>query len=881
MKTLKQIKEQFEVPAIGQTFSRDLMPQLDSGFLKYLKQKNISFTKETVNTADLKSTQSEFDDMKILNLMSSDNDDTIFVSNDNYVLDGHHRWIAAHNTDGKTEAYVIDLPILELYRVAKEYESMLKEEVTHKDFGPMMDAFVSFASDKLGIKSLPKINYKADDEQGEQPSFGGYNPSSNEIVICTKNRHPMDVFRTLAHELVHHKQNEDGRIKDVSKEGATGSPIEDEANSMAGRLMRLFGKSNPDKFALSHIVEEFKSTLSAYSPQRPKSKTIGMEGGYASARAGPGQDPKNAKTWQVRTLQDYKPDDPNSYVTLAGNKKYYGKQVTIPSITYKTPEGKEVTHINVRGHVHDTGRAFRRTGKERFDVAVGRDMPGNLGDQPFSMKSHTLRKGWDTQTTTEPKAKPTIPTGEPPKDSEQYKDAKHDSNLMPTTKPKPTVEPNIAKTDTETATVEPSIKTDTNTVTAEPSVKTDTNINTKRASSGQIARLARQDVNEGSLHKWFKSRSDDGKAGWVQIGGKYQGKPCARQPGQKSTPKCRSSDEAARMTKDEIKYAVRKKRSEDKNQPNKTNAAKPTRVATYKEKNMNEEKDVKGKGSGKKDACYYKVKARYDVWPSAYASGALVKCRQKGADNWGKKSVDEEFNQEFKNKSENRLFGTDELARNYAEATPGQDFPTATFPKNPLFEKKKIKFIRKKDIEEGNAVSFNSTDEYNTLGTMSTSDGVGDTYGNRYSGLSGFGSGIQSSLGTGYSYPFGTMAEAKTINQLREAWEAIAGSDMGTVPAVPSSLKQNNVDEDWQKVNRQDKTDGLSQKAVNAYRRENPGSKLKTAVTEKNPSGKRAKRRLSFCRRMGGMKKRLTSAKTARDPNSRINKALRRWNCEE
>jgi hypothetical protein len=87
------------------------------------------------------------------------------------------------------------------------------------------------------------------------------------------------------------------------------------------------------------------------------------------------------------------------------------------------------------------------------------------------------------------------------------------------------------------------------------------------------------------------------------------------------------------------------------------------------------------------------------------------------------------------------------------------------------------------------------------------------------------------------------------------------------------------LNEDWQKVNRQDKTDGLSQKAVNAYRRENPGSKLQTAVTEKDPSGKRAARRKSFCSRMKGMKARLTSAKTARDPDSRINKALRRWNC--
>ena len=87
------------------------------------------------------------------------------------------------------------------------------------------------------------------------------------------------------------------------------------------------------------------------------------------------------------------------------------------------------------------------------------------------------------------------------------------------------------------------------------------------------------------------------------------------------------------------------------------------------------------------------------------------------------------------------------------------------------------------------------------------------------------------------------------------------------------------IKEDWQKVNRKDKTDGLSQKAVDAYRRENPGSKLKTAVTEKNPKGKRKSRRASFCARMGGMKKRLTSAKTARDPDSNINKALRRWNC--
>jgi hypothetical protein len=95
--------------------------------------------------------------------------------------------------------------------------------------------------------------------------------------------------------------------------------------------------------------------------------------------------------------------------------------------------------------------------------------------------------------------------------------------------------------------------------------------------------------------------------------------------------------------------------------------------------------------------------------------------------------------------------------------------------------------------------------------------------------------------------------------------------------------KNEDVNEDWSKVNKSDKTDGLSQKAVDVYRRENPGSKLKTAVT-KDPSklkagSKDANRRKSFCSRMGGMKKRLTNPENARDPDSPINKALRRWNC--
>ena len=87
----------------------------------------------------------------------------------------------------------------------------------------------------------------------------------------------------------------------------------------------------------------------------------------------------------------------------------------------------------------------------------------------------------------------------------------------------------------------------------------------------------------------------------------------------------------------------------------------------------------------------------------------------------------------------------------------------------------------------------------------------------------------------------------------------------------------------WQRKEGKDPKGGLNKKGVASYRRANPGSKLKTAVTTKpsklKKGSKAAKRRKSFCARMKGMKKKLTSKKTANDPNSRINKALRAWNC--
>jgi hypothetical protein len=110
-------------------------------------------------------------------------------------------------------------------------------------------------------------------------------------------------------------------------------------------------------------------------------------------------------------------------------------------------------------------------------------------------------------------------------------------------------------------------------------------------------------------------------------------------------------------------------------------------------------------------------------------------------------------------------------------------------------------------------------------------------------------------------------AAKKNADTADRAWERMTDKDL---------------DEDWQKANKRDKTDGMSQKAVNAYRRENPGSKLKTAVTTKpsklKKGGKASKRRKSYCSRSRGQMK-MHSISCAKTPDKAICKARRRWNC--
>ena len=155
--------------------------------------------------------------------------------------------------------------------------------------------------------------------------------------------------------------------------------------------------------------------------------------------------------------------------------------------------------------------------------------------------------------------------------------------------------------------------------------------------------LVRETDLDENLHKWFNEK-------WVRFGpdGKIRG-TCARGDDSEGKPKCLPQAKAHSLGKKGRKYAANKKRRED---PNPERSGKAINVATKKKTDEDIQEAQKCPHCGgelvsedmmneKQDACYRKVKSRYKVWPSAYASGALVQCRKKGASNWGNSKKNE------------------------------------------------------------------------------------------------------------------------------------------------------------------------------------------------------------------------------------------------
>jgi len=457
------------------------------------------------------------------------------------------------------------------------------------------------------------------------------------------------------------------------------------------------------------------------------------------------------------------------------------------------------------------------------------------------------------------------------------------------------------------------------------------------------------------LRDWFGKGGEGGSGGggWDRYNTKGEriGK-CAREPGEPK-PKCLSKEKAAKMSKDQIAAAVKRKREKDPVADRSGKGGKPIMVSNKIKEEMEDQRycplcdkrETKSECSyGKKAWEDFSVKdheysmARSELSTVANAVKRLQKKMGKGEGNieaWVQSKItkaadyldsaadyvdsgemDEAcwsgYKQVGMKKKGKKIVpncvptSESKLVNDILEQIQGEDelkkLEEENKPTNPkLWSRAKALARQKFDVYPSAYANGWASKWYKSKGGgwKSVSEEVELEEATRLQGENGnIIAVILSWRGKTYSarmfFPQPNMPTRKDVTD--EIQKVYPGSQVlqynvsGLQPGMPLIqvidqrsknylLNNKTIGEDWQKVNRQDETDGLSQKAVNAYRRENPGSKLQTAVTEKNPSGKRAKRRSSFCSRMKGMKNKLTSAETSRDPESRINKALRRWNC--
>lgn len=121
---------------------------------------------------------------------------------------------------------------------------LLREEIEAIPKKAIVQKFMDFVVDNLGIDG--KINAILTNKKDGITTTAVYQPYDSTIKIYIKNRAIVDVLRSLAHEMVHHKQNQRGELKNNPNAGDDGSPQENEANAKAGELIRIFGKQNPE-----------------------------------------------------------------------------------------------------------------------------------------------------------------------------------------------------------------------------------------------------------------------------------------------------------------------------------------------------------------------------------------------------------------------------------------------------------------------------------------------------------------------------------------------------------------------------------------------------------------------------------------------------------
>ena len=419
----------------------------------------------------------------------------------------------------------------------------------------------------------------------------------------------------------------------------------------------------------------------------------------------------------------------------------------------------------------------------------------------------------------------------------------------------------------------------------------------------------KKELGEGSLHKWFKgSKSKDGKGGWVNV---VTGGTCASDEPGEGTPKCVSSSKRASMTKAERLSAARRKKKADPNQQSKSGAAKPTYVATDKKEEVEVDEcwkthkkvGMKMKGGKLVNDCRPKTASDYkkeEVIPEAKVDTGksdAAKTNERNQRTFGNRR-NSKGGMTHTDDTEARRYNTvkgrgvkmkgkkdktpvnyhkrdsdkrvDALLKSMKEAVytgPNKDDRKLIKKMDdPSYAKKLADYEKNMDPKKRQALKDKATKgmKFTHEEVVSEEDKKGKGSGKKdacYHKVKASASVWPSAYASGRLVQCRKKGAANYGNSKKESYSWRDDFDYVEEGAA------------WTKKAGKNPEGGLNEKGRKSYERENPGSNLKA------PQPEGGSRKKSFCARMGGMKKKLTSSKTANDPNSRINKALRKWKC--
>lgn len=191
------------------------------------------------------------DNMKIITL-TPDNIDGVSVNTlTQFYKKFGFKMNKGHNKNYEYMDLMIRYPKLPGMKESKTIiKTLLREAIMTKGEEDVLNVsdFVNFAKDFLGIDDGVKVEL-AFEKTPDLRTTAYYHNSDRRVKVYVKDRAKIDIMRSIAHELVHHKQNMDGRLTDPEIDGADGSPMENEANSLAGIIMRKWGRIHPEDYS--------------------------------------------------------------------------------------------------------------------------------------------------------------------------------------------------------------------------------------------------------------------------------------------------------------------------------------------------------------------------------------------------------------------------------------------------------------------------------------------------------------------------------------------------------------------------------------------------------------------------------------------------------